>query len=122
MTTTTEMVRVEHTTRPWGWYATVLEAPGYKVKRIGVSPGQRISLQKHFRRAEHWVVVRGVATVTVDDLQLQMQPGQHIDIAAGQVHRLANDSSEPVEIMEIQFGDYLGEDDILRLEDDYGRR
>jgi len=121
MATSTELVSVERTTRPWGWYATVLEAPGYKVKRIGVRPGQRISLQKHLRRAEHWVVVRGTATVTVGDALQQMQPGQHIDIAVGQVHRLANDGTEPVEIMEIQFGSYLGEDDIVRLQDDYGR-
>ena len=111
----------ERTIRPWGWYETVLEAPGYKVKRIGVHPGQRISLQKHLQRAEHWVVVRGTAIVTVGEAVRTCLPGHHADIALGEVHRLAVEGAEPVEIMEVQFGSYLGEDDIVRLQDDYGR-
>lgn len=109
------------TERPWGWYETVSESPGNKIKRIGVNPGQQISLQKHQRRAEHWVVVQGEAWVTVGERTLTLVTGQHVDIAMGAVHRIANRTLVPVEIVEIQFGDYLGEDDIVRLCDDYGR-
>lgn len=109
------------THRPWGWYETVSEAPGNKVKRIRVCPGQQLSLQKHHRRAEHWVVVQGTACITLDERQLELSPGQHVDIPLGAVHRLTNRGTGPVEIIEVQFGDYLGEDDIVRLQDDYGR-
>ena len=115
---TTESTR---TIRPWGWYETISQAPGNKVKRIRVEPGQQLSLQKHFRRSEHWAVVLGKALVTVNQRTLELTPGQHIDIPLGAVHRLGNTSALPVEIIEIQFGDYLGEDDIVRLQDDYGR-
>jgi mannose-6-phosphate isomerase len=121
MNSTVRTESIERTERPWGWYETVSEVPGNKVKRIRVHPGQKLSLQKHHQRAEHWVVVVGTATVTVGEQVLQMQPGQHIDIALGAVHRLANTGTGPVEILEVQFGDYLGEDDIVRLQDDYGR-
>lgn len=109
------------TVRPWGWFETVSEQPGFKIKRIGVFPGQQISLQKHRHRAEHWVVVQGTARVTLDERVFDLSVGQSCDIALGQVHRLANLSTGPVEIVEVQFGDYLGEDDIIRLSDDYGR-
>lgn len=122
MTTSNSRVEtIERTERPWGWYETVSEAPGNKVKRIRVHPGQQLSLQKHHQRAEHWVVVLGTARITIGQRQFDMQPGEACDIAKGQVHRLANQTDEPVEIVEVQFGDYLGEDDIVRLEDDYGR-
>jgi mannose-6-phosphate isomerase len=121
MNTTTRSATIERVERPWGWYETVFEAPGHKVKRIRVHPGQKLSLQKHHQRAEHWVVVQGTARVQVGDRELDLLPGQHIDIAVGQVHRLANPSADPVEIVEVQFGSYLGEDDIVRLLDDYGR-
>ncbi len=111
----------ERVIRPWGWYEDVCLAPGYKIKHIGVLPGQQISLQKHRQRAEHWVVVQGTARVTVADQVFDLLPGQHCDIALGQVHRLANLTDGPVEIVELQFGSYLGEDDIVRLSDDYGR-
>ena len=111
----------QRTLRPWGWYETVSTAPGNKIKRIGVSPGQQISLQKHRYRSEHWVVVQGVAHVTLDDLVFDLQVGQYCDIALGQVHRLANLTSDPVEVIEVQFGSCLREDDIIRLSDDYGR-
>jgi len=107
--------------RPWGWFETVSEVPGHKIKRIGVLPGQQISLQKHLQRAEHWVVVRGTVHVTLDAAGFDLRVGQHCDIAVGQLHRLANRTDAPVEIVEVQFGDYLGEDDIVRLSDDYGR-
>ena len=121
MQTSTRTVSIERTERPWGWYETMFEAPGHKIKRIGVHPGQQLSLQKHHQRAEHWVVVVGTAIVTVGEQVLEMTLGQHVDIAIGEVHRLANQTTEPVEIMEVQFGSYLGEDDIVRLQDDYGR-
>ena len=84
-------------------------------------PGQQLSLQKHHQRAEHWVVVLGTAVVTVDAHVIELSPGQHVDIPVGAVHRLTNKTDSPVEIVEVQFGDYLGEDDIVRLQDDYGR-
>lgn len=121
MQTSTRLETVERTLRPWGWYETVSEVAGYKIKRIQVAPGQQLSLQKHAQRAEHWVVVQGVACVTLDDQVFDLPVGGHCDIALGQVHRLANRTSEPVEIVEVQFGSYLGEDDIVRLQDDYGR-
>lgn len=111
----------ERTLRPWGWYETLTEAPGYKVKRIGVAPGQQLSLQKHHQRAEHWVGVVGCGRVTVGERVLDLPPGQHVDIALGEVHRLANPGPGPLEIIEVQFGAYLGEDDIVRLQDVYGR-
>lgn len=123
-TITPPPVRVQ---RPWGWYETVSEALGHQVKRIHVHAGQRLSLQKHARRAEHWVVVHGLARVTLGDpdgetwREFDLEPGQHCDIAVGQVHRLASVGLEAVEIIEVQFGTYLGEDDITRLQDDFGR-
>lgn len=121
MNTLSRTETIARNERPWGWYETVSEVTGNKVKRIRVHPGQQISLQKHLRRAEHWVVVLGTAQVTVGERVLDLVPGQHIDIAVGEVHRLANLTLAPVEIIEVQFGHYLGEDDIVRLQDDYGR-
>ena len=121
MNTTIRQEPVSRTERPWGWYETVSEAPGNKIKRIRVHPGQQLSLQKHHQRAEHWVVVLGAAQVTVGDRVLELTEGQHVDIALGEVHRLTNKTTLPVEIVEVQFGAYLGEDDIVRLQDDYGR-
>ena len=112
---------VDRTQRPWGWFETLSEVPGHKVKRIRVLPGQQISLQRHHRRAEHGVVVRGQALISVGAQSLELGVGQHVDIALGEVHRLANRTREPVEIVEVQFGNYLGEDDIERMSDDYGR-
>jgi mannose-6-phosphate isomerase len=130
MTTTYRNQAVEHTERPWGWYESIDEATygatGVKVKRIGVHPGKQLSLQKHAQRAEHWVVVRGTAVVALSQpdgslREVTLQVGQHCDIAVGQIHRLANRTHEPVEIIEVQLGSYLGEDDITRLADDFGR-
>lgn len=121
MQTTLRTETIERTERPWGWYETISKVPGNKIKRIGVHPGQQLSLQKHHQRAEHWVVTTGTARVTLDDRQFDLQPGEYCDIAIGQVHRLANLTNGPVEIVEVQFGSYLGEDDIVRLQDDYGR-
>ncbi|MBU3739944.1 MAG: mannose-6-phosphate isomerase [Rhodoferax sp.] len=107
--------------RPWGWYETLAEMPGAKVKRIRVEAGQQLSLQKHHQRAEHWVVTQGVARVTLGQDVRDLQVGEHIDIAVGAVHRLASPGPDATEIVEVQFGSYLGEDDIVRLQDDYGR-
>ncbi len=112
---------LERVERPWGWYENLSWVPGYKIKRIRVHPGQQLSLQKHSQRDEHWVVVQGVALVTVGEQVLSLTVGGHVDIACGQVHRLSNQTADPVEIIELQFGAYLGEDDIVRLGDDYGR-
>lgn len=120
-TTSYRSEQIERNERPWGWYESISEAPGHKVKRIRVHPGQKLSLQKHSQRAEHWVVVLGQARVTVGEREFDLLPGQNCDIAVGQVHRLANLTDQPVEIVEVQFGAYLGEDDIVRLQDDYGR-
>ncbi len=121
MQTVSNPCALERTQRPWGWYETVSEVQGHKIKRIHVFAGQQISLQKHSLRAEHWVVVQGLARVTLGEREFELTVGGHCDIALGQVHRLANFTSEPVEIVEVQFGSYLGEDDIVRLQHDYGR-
>ena len=107
--------------RPWGRYDLVDSGPGYQVKRITVNPGARLSLQKHRHRAEHWVVVRGVARVTRGAEKFLLRENQSTFIPLGEVHALANPGKEPLELIEVQSGSYLGEDDIIRLKDDYGR-
>jgi mannose-1-phosphate guanylyltransferase/mannose-6-phosphate isomerase len=113
----------EHTTshRPWGHYRILENAEGYKVKSIVVNPGAKLSLQTHRHRSEHWVVVRGTALVTVGDAERTLRVGESIDVPKETRHRIANPGTEPVEIIEVQNGDYLGEDDIVRHEDVYGR-
>lgn len=107
--------------RPWGSYETLDEGPGFKVKRIVVKPGAQLSLQKHHRRAEHWVVVDGTATVTRDDEVFTLTTNQSTYIPLEAKHRLENPGDIPLQLIEIQSGDYLGEDDIVRFEDTYGR-
>ena len=107
--------------RPWGHYESINRGPGHQVKRISVTPGEQLSLQYHHHRSEHWVVTTGQPTVTVGDTDHHLEVGQSIFIPLGAVHRLANDTDRPVEIIEVQIGAYLGEDDIVRLEDRYGR-
>ena len=118
--------REEHTLhrkvhRPWGWYDSIDQGGRFKVKRIRVNPGASLSLQKHHQRAEHWVVVSGTAEITNGDKQLLLTENQSTYIPMGEVHRLANPGTTPLEIIEVQSGGYLGEDDIVRLEDTYGR-
>ncbi|MCP5149653.1 MAG: mannose-1-phosphate guanylyltransferase/mannose-6-phosphate isomerase [Chromatiales bacterium] len=108
--------------RPWGHYEVVDVGEGFQVKRLVVEPGARLSLQRHARRAEHWVVVRGVARVTRDAETFDLEANQATYIAVGCVHRIENPGSEPVHIVEVQYGEYLGEDDIVRYEDDHGRK
>lgn len=107
--------------RPWGWYDNLDDGPGFKVKRILVHPGASLSLQRHRHRSEHWVVVSGLAEVVNGDEVLRLSANQSTYIARGQVHRLTNVGSEALEIIEVQAGDLLSEDDIERLSDQYGR-
>jgi len=107
--------------RPWGRYEVLEERPGFKVKVLEVKPGARLSLQRHARRGEHWVVVAGVADVVCGDRELRLRQGEHIHIPPQTNHRLGNSGDKPLAIIEVQLGDYLGEDDIVRLEDDYQR-
>ena len=118
--------REEHTLhrkvhRPWGWYDSIDEGGRFKVKRIQVKPGASLSLQKHHHRAEHWVVVSGTAEITNGSKMLLLTENQSTYIPLGEVHRLANPGTIPLEIIEVQSGSYLGEDDIVRFEDTYGR-
>ncbi|MGM0689385.1 MAG: mannose-1-phosphate guanylyltransferase/mannose-6-phosphate isomerase [Bacillota bacterium] len=113
----------EHRTiyRPWGSYTSLELGETYQVKRINVNPGARLSLQSHRRRAENWVVVSGEAFVTIDDRQIAVKKGESVFVPTGARHRMENRGSEPMVLIEVQNGDYLGEDDIERYEDDYGR-
>ncbi len=108
--------------RPWGWYDTIDTGERFKVKRIQVNPGASLSLQRHAKRAEHWVVVKGVAEVTCGDKVITLLENESTYIPLGETHRLSNPGKVPLEIIEIQSGVYLGEDDIERLEDSYGRK
>ena len=112
---------MESDQRPWGAWYVLDEGPGYKVKRIVVSPQQRLSYQTHRCRAEHWVVVAGTATCVIEGERLVLPVGGSVDIPLGAAHRITNEHDEELVIIEVQKGDYLGEDDIVRLEDDYGR-
>jgi mannose-1-phosphate guanylyltransferase/mannose-6-phosphate isomerase len=107
--------------RPWGWYDSIANAPGFQVKRIGVKPGQKLSLQMHHKRAEHWIVVRGTAKVTIDERVFDLGENQSCFIPLGAKHRLENATPDALELVEVQCGSYLGEDDIVRFEDVYGR-
>ncbi len=107
--------------RPWGTFTVLDEEDGFKVKRIEVLPGKRLSYQKHTQRAEHWVVVQGTAKVTLDDREIIVKAGEAIDIAVGSAHRVENPGEAVLVFIEVQRGNYLGEDDIVRLQDDFGR-
>lgn len=107
--------------RPWGGYTVLEDAASHKVKRIEVRPGCRLSYQRHARRAEHWFVVAGTARVTVDGAERLLVAGASVDVPRGVAHRIANVGHEELVFVEVQHGDYFGEDDIERLEDDFGR-
>jgi mannose-6-phosphate isomerase-like protein (cupin superfamily) len=107
--------------RPWGTFTVLDEGDTFKVKRLTVDPGQRLSYQLHHRRAEHWFVVAGQARVTLDDLAHDLAAGQAIDIPKGAKHRVENPGETVLTFIEVQQGDYFGEDDIVRFDDDYGR-
>ncbi|MBB6628527.1 phosphomannose isomerase type II C-terminal cupin domain [Nocardioides sp. KIGAM211] len=107
--------------RPWGSWHVLDEGPGFKVKRIEVKPHSRLSYQTHRHRSEHWVVVAGKATCVVEGIQSIAGPGDCVEVALGEAHRIMNHEDEALVIVEIQRGEYTGEDDICRLDDDYGR-
>lgn len=112
---------MEHDIRPWGEYWVLEDAETHKVKRILVNPGQRLSLQYHLKRAEVWTIVQGSGEVTIDDSIQTLNVGDVAQIPLGAYHRIENKTSEPMVFIEVQYGDYFGEDDILRIEDDYKR-
>jgi len=120
--TNPELTHIHRTAhRPWGTYTILEDTVGYKIKRITVKPGKRLSLQKHFHRNEHWIVLSGTATVTVGEQTYLVHPNESTYIKAGELHRLANMGKIPLVIIEAQVGEYTGEDDIVRIEDDYDR-
>jgi mannose-6-phosphate isomerase len=107
--------------RPWGSFSVLDDASTHKVKTLTVDPGQRLSYQRHEKRAEHWFVVSGVAKVTLDDKELTLHRGDYVDIPTMAWHRIENPGDEPLIFVEVQHGSYFGEDDIERRSDDYGR-
>jgi mannose-6-phosphate isomerase-like protein (cupin superfamily) len=112
---------VEFVTKPWGGYEVLSDEPSHKVKRLTVAPGERLSLQRHTKRAEHWFVLGGEGVVTLDGHERRVAEGDAIDVPIGAAHRIASTGSDPLVFIEVQRGSYFGEDDIERLEDDYGR-
>ncbi len=111
----------EHDQRPWGEYTVLDQGADYKVKRILVLPGKRLSYQTHARRQEHWLVVHGTGHVTLEGREFDVLPGAAVDVPIGAAHRIANPGPGPLTFIEVQRGDYFGEDDIVRLADDFGR-
>lgn len=111
----------ESDTRPWGSWHILDEGEGFKVKRIEVSPHSRLSYQTHEHRAEHWIITAGTCTAVVDGETVVAGVGECVEIAIGQAHRITNAHDEPLALIEVQTGAYCGEDDITRLQDDYGR-
>ena len=116
-----EKASLEFDRRPWGTFTVLDEGEYYKVKRIEVLPGKRLSYQRHTRRSEHWFVVRGTAKVTLNGTEFLVSAGGSVDIAVGVAHRVENPDPHELVFIETQTGDYFGEDDIERLEDDFGR-
>lgn len=112
---------MEHEVRPWGQYWVLEDSDTHKVKRIEVYPNERLSYQFHNHRSEVWTIIKGVATITLDDEIKMYQPGDVIIIPQGTKHRIANQNNETCTFIEVQYGTYFGEDDITRLEDDYHR-
>ena len=107
--------------RPWGYYKVLDDSTDCKVKRIVVYPGKRLSLQRHKKRDEHWFILDGSSKITLDEKKVDVVSGQCVDIKRGVLHRIENTGQEELSFIEIQTGDYFGEDDIERLEDDFGR-
>ncbi len=107
--------------QPWGRYRVLDEGPGFQVKRLTINPEAAISSQSHRHRSEHWIVVEGTALVTVDGAVETLVPGDTSDVAVGAIHRIQNETEDIVEVIEVQYGEHLAEDDITRYEDMYGR-
>jgi mannose-6-phosphate isomerase len=121
-TTVKSEVTIETDERPWGRFIVLEETQHYKVKRIEVSPGRRLSYQKHLKRDEHWYIVRGTAKVTLNGVESIVKTGDDVNVAAGTAHRVENPEGDGLLVfIEIQTGSYFGEDDIVRFEDDFGR-
>ena len=114
-------MELEKSERPWGRYEVLQESTHHKVKCIWVLPGKRLSYQRHQKRAEHWFITQGPAIVTIDGVTKTLQTGDSVDFAIGVAHRMAAPDTNPVTFIEVQTGTYFGEDDIVRLEDDFGR-
>lgn len=112
---------LDHEDRPWGTFDVLVDDTDHKVKTIAVHPGQRLSYQRHGRRSEHWFVVRGEGIVTLDGVKVDVAPGSAIDVPVGVAHRIECTGQGPLVFVEVQHGEYFGEDDIVRLEDDFGR-
>jgi len=112
---------METSERPWGSYTVLHESAGHKVKTITVNAGKRLSYQTHERRAEHWHIVAGSGLITLDGVDTPVATGSSVDVPVGAAHRIANTGGEPLVFIEVQLGDYFGEDDITRLDDDFGR-
>lgn len=111
----------DESTRPWGRYEVLSDGPDFKAKTITVLPGKRLSYQKHAKRSEHWFVVRGQGEVVLDGATRAVRAGEAVDVPVGTPHRIGNTGAEDLVFVEVQHGSYFGEDDIVRLEDDYGR-
>jgi mannose-6-phosphate isomerase-like protein (cupin superfamily) len=111
----------EMSKRPWGFYEVLAQEPDHMVKRITLNPGARLSLQRHQRRQEHWYVLKGEAVATLGDKQVTLTPGSSVDIPLRTIHRIQNQDKEPFVFIEVQRGEYFGDDDIERFADDYGR-
>ena len=111
----------ERDQRPWGSYVVLEDAPDHKVKRIAVLPGKRLSYQRHARRSEHWFVLSGRGVVTLDGSDVEVAAGTAVDVPATVAHRITNSGDADLVFVEVQHGEYFGEDDIVRLEDDFGR-
>ena len=114
-------IPVDEAQKPWGHYRVLHKEKGIQVKRIELKPGCRLSLQKHARRAEKWTVIAGTGVATLGVKENPVREGSAIEVPVGEIHRIENTGKDPLVFIEIQFGDYLGEDDIVRLEDDFGR-
>lgn len=115
------MTTPQHDERPWGNFTVLGGGDGYQVKEIVIKPANRLSYQRHAHRSEHWFIVGGSGQVVLDGLQSDVGVGEAVDVPIGSLHRIGNTGSEPLIFIEVQQGDYLGEDDIERLEDDFGR-
>jgi mannose-6-phosphate isomerase len=117
----TEDMSLEHDDRPWGSYDVLVDEADHKVKTITVLPGKRLSYQRHEKRGEIWIVARGTLSVVLEGEELTREVGQYVDVPRGAAHRMVNKTDSPVVVIEVQHGDYFGEDDIERIEDDFGR-
>ncbi len=118
-----QQIKLDHefVEKPWGWYKVLIETDKYKVKELLVKPGHLLSYQTHKRRAEHWFIAKGEAYAIIDDKKIELMAGESVDIPVETKHRIGNNSKDDMVFIEVQTGNYFGEDDIIRIEDNYGR-